>query len=90
MPEEEAKRLRTYLVLSSRRLLLTLVPSHFLPASGNMRNQSSDLRGGSDTDSETSVTICKNGSPETLFVEQLETGLIPYVSFHFYIHQLLI
>ena len=51
-------------------------------ASGNMRNQSGDLRGISDTDSETSVTICKNGSNETLSVEQLETGLMPYVSLH--------
>jgi len=43
---------------------------------GNMRNQSGNLRGISDTDSETSVTICKNGSNETLSVEQLETEVL--------------
>jgi len=41
---------------------------------GNMRNQSTGLRGGSDIDSETSVTLCKDGSSETLSVEQLDTA----------------
>merc|ERR1711962_904976 len=40
---------------------------------GNMRNRSTSGR--SDTESEISVTLCKDGSNETLSVEQLETDV---------------